>query len=78
MKFEITSFVAAIVVYLVRLRIQYVSETRPLYSSSYLDNRSNPDAKTSDSQAADSAMRSTFSSGIHSAAGFPRGCSRAV
>ena len=36
MKFEITSFVAAIVVYLVRLRVQHVSGTRPLYSGIFL------------------------------------------
>jgi len=73
MKFEITSFVAAIVVYLVRLRVQYVSGgTRPLYSGGYLEDRSNPDNNRSDTSAAD------YSSGIHSAAGFPRGCSRAV
>ena len=92
MKFEITSFVAAIVVYLVRLRVQHVSGTRPLYSASFLDDRSHlymPDVSTSAQPEQmlnnfgvpeHSAMQavSGYSSGIHDAAGFVQGCSRAV
>ena len=92
MKFEITSFVAAIVVYLVRLRVQHVSGTRPLYSASFLDDHSHlyiPDVSnaaqpeqtfSSSSLTEDSAMQagSGCSSGMHSAAGFVHGCSRAV
>ena len=40
MKFEKPSFVTAFVVYLVRVRVQYVSETQHLYSGGYLENRS--------------------------------------
>ena len=80
MKFEITSFVAAFVVYLVRLRVQYVSGTRPLYSASFLDDRSHlymPDASTSQ-QAEQTINHSAIQAGSGSASGFVHGCSRAV
>ena len=93
MKFEITSFVAAFVVYLVRLRVQYASETRPLYSGSFLENRSHlyisdlaslpaaPDQEPNGSAAADSSAMergSGCSSGMRNATSFVSGCSRAV
>lgn len=82
MKFEITSFVAAFVVYLVRLRIQYVSGTRALSSGSYLENcshlyRADLPASTSKSEQ-ETRCGSGCSGGMGNAAGFARGCSRAV
>lgn len=87
MKFEITSFVAACVVYLVRLRVQYVSHTRPVYSSSYLENRSHlyiQDLAASQTQpeqeprASAEQSGSGCSKGMGNTAGFVHGCSRAV
>ena len=90
MKFEITSFVAALVVYLVRLRAENDGESTSLQSSDFLQNRSTlclSDLSTGSGQelknsveAHLSAMQGASSSsrGMYSAAGFVRGCSRAV
>jgi len=93
MKFEITSFVAAFVVYLVRLRVQYASGTRSLHSGSYMEHCSHlyrpeaaaspekPQPEANDYAAGDSSAtqgRAGNSSGMHTSTSFARGCSRAV
>jgi len=90
MKFEITSFVAAVVVYLVRLRVQYAGRTRPLYSESFLENRSRrfmADESTTSTQSehqggtvdeSDSMRAGSMYSSSRHVTGFVRGCSRAV
>ena len=68
MKFEITSFVAALVVYVIRLRVQYVTEPRPLHSCSYLESRSHRFMPEVESQSTQPEGQMNFA----------RGCSRAV
>ena len=89
MRFEITSFVAAFVVYLVRLRSEGDSETTPLHPGNFLQSRSHymPDgsARTDDApknsiepQSPTMRRASSSSLGLQTANGFMRGCSRAV
>jgi hypothetical protein len=81
MKFELMSFLAAMVVYVVRLRVQYVSGTRPLYSGSFLENRPHcymPDYATSPAESAADPSEADRVSDRHYSGEFQRGCGRAV
>ena len=90
MRFEITSFVAAFVVYLVRLRSEGESETTSLHPGSFLQSRSlryMPDGSARSDDAPKNSIEpqspitqraSSSSLGMQTANGFMRGCSRAV
>jgi hypothetical protein len=81
MKFEITSFVAAVVVYLVRLRLQYVGGTRPLFMPAESTSSTQPERQAGSAEVEESSSMqagSTYSGSRYNATGFVRGCSRAV